>query len=326
MPPEAGARVEWLKAEGFRARGADNLPDVHAHPVEDDLHLVYEGYVHRPVYVLEELRAFCDPRGGDGHGGDHHLAVEVVDHGQAPFGDSRDDLGNGAGCVFPVARVFPLRAVPQEEVTAHGQPRLEKEGQHLLVCRSRIGGALQYHHMAFSQMLPDLQGRVDYVGQVGLPVSSKGRGNAEYDRIDGGQAAEIIRRFEHPLLPVFFDERRRYVLYVGDAPVQPAYLLRVDIEARDAEIGEEEFPGQGEPHIPHADYSHHRLFPLDLPDEFPVRHDFPPALFHHIFFILSRILPDLRERLPSLSAPGGRKCILLRIHRSIKADEGQNFK
>ena len=98
VPAEAGTRIVGHEAERLGGGRADDLVDVDAHPVGDDLHLVDEADVDRAVDVLQQLGQL----GGLGRAHRHdrvdHLAVERDADLEAGRRDAAADLRESCGC------------------------------------------------------------------------------------------------------------------------------------------------------------------------------------------------------------------------------------
>ena len=127
-PPKPGPGIEGLKAERLGLGGLDHFPNIDAHPVVQDLQLVDQGNVDRPVCVLEDLARFRHLGAGDGHDLDNDLAIEQRGELEAPRIETAHDLGNRAAPSPGVARVFALRAVGQEEVCSNVRPPASRMG------------------------------------------------------------------------------------------------------------------------------------------------------------------------------------------------------
>src|SRR5262249_4341494 len=78
--PYPGARVESHDAERFRLRRFEQIPDVDAHAIAHDRHLVDEGDVDRPERIFEYLRQLGNARIGDRDHRLDRLTVELGSH------------------------------------------------------------------------------------------------------------------------------------------------------------------------------------------------------------------------------------------------------
>jgi hypothetical protein len=115
-PSRAG--IEAHEAEGLGGGGVEDLPDVDAHSVEDDLELVDQGDVDGAEDVLQELGALCHFETADRDNVVHRRSVEG--HGQPQGGIviAAHDLRDVLRVVFGVTRVLALWGEGEEEVVA----------------------------------------------------------------------------------------------------------------------------------------------------------------------------------------------------------------
>jgi len=77
VTPQTRPGIEGAEAEWLGAGGADDLPDVDPHPVEQHLQLVHQGDVHAAVGVLQDLGRLGDLQARDGHEGLDGDAVDL---------------------------------------------------------------------------------------------------------------------------------------------------------------------------------------------------------------------------------------------------------
>ena len=253
MPTEPGPRVERHEAEGLRLGHFDDLPDVDAHPVEDDLQLVDEGDVHRPEDVLEELGAFGHLGAGHGDHGIHRGAVEGAGDFLGGRVDAADDLRDVPGVELRIAGVLALGRERQEVALASRQPSCVEAGLQLLAGGSGVSGGLQDDQLAGTEAASDLVRRASDVGEVRVAMPAEGRGDADEDGVALGQSVEVRRGLDAAASEGIGHALRADVPDVGLAAVKRLGLLRVDVEAEDGEAGFLEEEGEREADVPEAD-------------------------------------------------------------------------
>src|SRR5262249_50108107 len=118
VSPQTWAWIERLEAEGLGLGGVDDLPDVDAHAIVEDLQLVDEGDVDGSIGVLQDLTRLGDFGAGDRDHARHPLAIKNRGQFQAGRVQAANDFGDRRRGVVRVARVLALGTEGQKEVLA----------------------------------------------------------------------------------------------------------------------------------------------------------------------------------------------------------------
>ena len=254
MTSEARPGVEGLEAEGFGGRGVDDLPDVDAHPVEQDLQFVDHCDVHAAIDVLQDFGRLGHLARGDRHDPLQGHAVKLGGHLGAAAIDAADDLGNGPRGEMRVAGILAFGAEGQVEIAAGLQatPLFEDRLQDLSR-RAGIGRRLEHHDLPFLQGLGDLPATALDKLDVRLAHFVQRRGHADDDGVDLAELTEIVGGPEASGLDVLLDHAGRDVLDVTATGIQLLDLSGVDVETDDGELSGTEFPHQGQPDIAQSD-------------------------------------------------------------------------
>ncbi len=122
VPSEPGSGCELHEAEGFRARGLDDLPHVHVEPVGDERHFVDEGDIHCPEGILQDLDHLRRLSGRDRHHRVDEAFVDRQPHLRTGRRHSSDNLRGVFRLPFLVSGIHPLGREAQEEVLTYFQP------------------------------------------------------------------------------------------------------------------------------------------------------------------------------------------------------------
>src|SRR5688572_12953082 len=121
MSAETRTRVERLKTERLRPGRLDDLPHVNAQLVIEDLQLVDQGDVDRPIRVFENLAGLSHLDAGNTNDLNDHVAVHRACQFGAFFIEAADHLGYRGRLELRIARILTLRAEGEKVVGAADQ-------------------------------------------------------------------------------------------------------------------------------------------------------------------------------------------------------------
>ena len=165
------------------------------------------------------------------------------------WGDAAHHLGNRAGGIVRVSRIFAFGRKGQEVIFSHLQPRPCEQRQQYFVGRARVRGALQHHQLPAMEMLGDHLGRVDDEGQVGHASLAQGSRHAN----DRGIAVAQGRKISGwPQAAAFNQARDSFGGNVADVAASGPQLLNlgpVNVEAESFKAHFGEAAGQRQPRV-----------------------------------------------------------------------------
>ncbi len=178
---DAGAGRELHVPERLGGGGVDRPPHVDVEVAGEHRQLVDQGDVDVAERVLQQLDQLGLGAGTDRHRGVDERGEERVDDGERVGRVAADHLGGVDQAVGGVARVDPLGGVAEEEVARLvgrcgpetrplGEDRAEERGG-----GAGIGGALEDHAGAGSEVLADGGAGLLDVAEVGFAVAQRRR-------------------------------------------------------------------------------------------------------------------------------------------------------
>ena len=265
MPAQARTRIERREAKGLGRGGADDLPHVDAHAVEEHLELVDQGDVDAAVGVFEDLGGLGGLAGADRHDGVDGGGVGGDGGGQRVLVVPADDLGDGLGGIILAAGVFALGREGEVEILADLQAALFEYREHDLAGSAGVGGGFQNDELALAQGLGDGGGGGLDIGHVGLALLGQRRGHADDDAVGLAQTVEIGGRGEQTRRDHLTDGLRGDVLDVTFALREGLDLAGVHVEAQHLHAAPRELSDQRQAHVSQPDDAHQRLLGFDFP-------------------------------------------------------------
>ncbi len=261
-----------MEAERLGGGGVDDLPDVEVHAQAEHLEFVDQRDVDAAIDILEQLGHLRGGGRGDGNGAAEDGAVERGGDFAGLGIESANHLRNIVTSHLGVAGILALGRKRDPDIVVAGcafagsfQAGLvflfENRNQDFFG-GAGVGRALEDDDLAGAQIGRDGVSGVGDVAEVGLVILVERRGDADDDRIHGGDLRIVGRGFK----AVRFgrrDLRRRDAENVGAAAGQGVDFSLIDIETGDGKFLLAVEQGQRQSDVAEADDSDPCLAGID---------------------------------------------------------------
>ena len=138
-----------LETERFGTGRVDDFPDINTHSIVENLELVDQGDVDRPVGVFKDLAGFCNFEARHCYDFNNDLIVKQKRPARGSAGSiPPTTLGIVGAAYSRVSWIFSFRAVSQEKIGSGMEPGCFEEGKNNLTCGPGISGALEYDELS----------------------------------------------------------------------------------------------------------------------------------------------------------------------------------
>src|SRR5579863_6957276 len=196
MAADTRTRLETHDPKRFRCRSIDHVPNVDAHSIAEQRHLVDKRDVDGPERVFEYLRHLGDTRARNTQYFRNRLFVEGRRHVETLGGNGAHDLIRIVRVEAFVTRIDSLGGESQEEIFAADQLATLQNRKHDFFRRPRIGRALENDELTRSKLRRDVVHYVRDIRDIRFFVRRQRCRNADDDDVAASEPRHIRRRGE----------------------------------------------------------------------------------------------------------------------------------